>query len=87
MDDAPVAVEGDDHDGQRGQVDGEAGRRLDGAAEVGAALAEGPVLGQHVHRRQHHRETENWRRGKGKSMNNEARRQAIASVDQVDYVW
>ena len=64
VDDAPVAVEGDHHDGQRRQVHREAGRRLDGAAEVGAALAEGPVLGEHVHRRQHHRETENWKERK-----------------------
>ena len=28
VDDAPVAVEGDDHDGQRRQVHREAGRRL-----------------------------------------------------------
>ena len=31
---------------------------LDGAAEEEAALSEGPVFGQHVHRRHHHRETQ-----------------------------
>ena len=50
---------------------------LDGAAEVGAALAEGPVLGEHVHRRQHHRETENWKREKGRSMTDDKHVQAI----------
>ena len=50
MYDAPVSVEGDDHDGEGGEVDDEAGHALDHLAEERAVTGERPVLGQHVAR-------------------------------------
>ena len=58
MDNESVAVEGDDDDGDGGEVDGEARRRLDDAAEEERAGAERPELGQHVHRGDRHREAQ-----------------------------
>ena len=58
MDDAAVPVDGDGDDGEGGVVHGEARPGLGHAAEEERVVPEGPVLGQHVHRRQQHREAD-----------------------------
>ena len=62
VDDAAVPVDGDGDDGEGGVVDGEAGPGLGHAAQEEGVPTQRPVLGQHVHRGQQHREADHCKR-------------------------